>query len=208
MFKIQSIFAALIIAVQVGGVPSVMADSKQSEIPSEVRSLEGTYTGSWTMFGIDRKGDVIKNMAWTDTIEARDPRVEANRAFVSTTNVMVFEGGHVPPFKMQGKEGYALKPDGSLGNYFIEINGQTHQMARVGENVWSYTAAARSNELNRLGFPANASGQHVLVKVVTSEQGAETHRISRLTMVSWKDKQGKEQVTSFVSLKGYHVRQP
>ncbi len=108
---------------------------------------------------------------------------------------------------MMGREGYALKQDGSLGSYFIEAAGQTHRMVRVGDNVWSYTASADAGELSRLGFPANAAGQHVLVKVVTWEQGVETHRISRLTPVTWKNKEGEEQVVSFVSLKGRHVRQ-
>jgi hypothetical protein len=81
-------------------------------------------------------------------------------------------------------------------------------MVKVGDNVWSYTAPAAAQELGRLGFPDNASGQHVLVKVVTKEQGVETHRISRLTTVNWKDKEGKERWLQFVSLQGLHKRQP
>jgi hypothetical protein len=82
-------------------------------------------------------------------------------------------------------------------------------MVKVGENVWSYTTPpAAAQELGRLGFPKDATGQHVLVKVVTKEQGVETHRISRLTTVNWKDKEGKERVLQFVSLQRYHKRQP
>jgi hypothetical protein len=44
--------------------------------------------------------------------------------------------------------------------------------------------------------------------VVTKEQVMETHRISRLTTVSWKDKEGKECWLQFVSLQGFHKRQP
>jgi len=44
--------------------------------------------------------------------------------------------------------------------------------------------------------------------VVAKEKGVETHRISRLSTVSWKDNDGKEQVSQFVSLKGYHKREP
>jgi hypothetical protein len=47
----------------------------------------------------------------------------------------------------------------------------------------------------------------VLVKVVTKEQGVETHRISRLTTVSWKDREGKDRWLQFVSLQGFHKRQ-
>jgi hypothetical protein len=48
----------------------------------------------------------------------------------------------------------------------------------------------------------------VVVKVVTKENNLETHRISRVSTVRWKDKEGKERVTQFVSLQGYHQRRP
>jgi hypothetical protein len=40
------------------------------------------------------------------------------------------------------------------------------------------------------------------------EQGLETHRISRVTTVSWQDKEGQERFLQFVSLQGHHRRQP
>jgi hypothetical protein len=185
------------------------ADKKDSADlpPKAVHDLVGTYTGSWTMFGIDNKGEVVKRMAWTDTISAQNPEVKGDRTFVSTTDEMTFEGGQIPPFKIQGKEGYFLKKDGALGDYFIEISGQTNRMVKVGDNVWSYTTPAAAMELGRLGFPKDASGQHVVVKVITKEQGVETHRISRLTTVSWKEKEGKERWLQFLSLQGFHKRQ-
>jgi hypothetical protein len=182
--------------------------NQNADVPKEVRALEGTYTGSWTMYGIDGKGDVVKRMAWTDTMIAANSEVKGDRALVNTIDEMTFEGGQIPPFKVQGKEGYFLKKEGGLGDYFIESNGQTNRMVKVGENVWSYSTSADAQELGRLGFPKDASGQHVLVKVVTKEQGTETHRISRLTTVNWKDKEGKERVLQFVSLQGYHKREP
>jgi hypothetical protein len=184
--------------------PRAIADTP----PKEVRDLIGTYTGSWTMFGIDAKGEVIKRMAWTDTIKAEKPEVQGGRAYVSTTDEMTFAGGKIPPLEVHGKEGYFLKKDGGLGDYFIESSGQTNRMVKVGENVWSYTTPAAAQELGRIGFPKDASGQHVLVKVVTKEKGIETHRISRLTTVSWKDKEGKERWLQFVSLQGFHKRRP
>ena len=47
-----------------------------------------------------------------------------------------------------------------------------------------------------------------MVKVVTREKGVETHRITRVTTVSWKDQDGKERWLHFVSLQGFHKRQP
>ena len=71
------------------------------EVPAQVRALQGTYTGAWTMYGIDATGAVVKNMAWTDTMTADKPEVKDGQAFVSTTDVMTFEGGKIPPFKIQ-----------------------------------------------------------------------------------------------------------
>ncbi len=178
------------------------------EVPKEVRDLAGAYTGSFTMFGIDEKGDVVKRMAWKDMIKAEIPEIQGDRAFVSTTDEMTFEGSKGPPVTLKGREGFFLKSDGSLGECFIEAAGQTHRMTKMGDNVWSYTAPAAAQELTRLGFPQDASGQHVLVKVITHEQGIETHRISRLSTVSWKDKEGQEKWLQFVSLQGFHKRQP
>jgi hypothetical protein len=176
-------------------------------VPKEVRAIAGTYTGSWALFGIDDKGGVVKKAAWTDTVTAADPQVKGDRAFVTMTDEMVFEGG-AGKFKMQGTEGYFLKKDGSLGEYFIETFGQLKRMVKVGDNVRSYAAPADARELGQLGFPKDASATHVLVKVVTNEDGVETHRISRVTTATWKDKDGKERTLQFVSLQGFHKRQP
>ena len=184
------------------------ASGQATAVPKEVRALEGTYTGAWTMYGIDGKGDIVKRMAWTDTMKAANAEIQGDRAFVRTTDEMTFAGDQIPPMKVAGKEGYFVNEQGGLGDYFIETNGQTYRMVKVGENVWSYSTAADARELSRLGFPESASGKHVLVKVVTTEQGLETHQISRLTTVSWKDKEGKDRTLQFITLQGFHKRQP
>jgi hypothetical protein len=189
--------------------PHTAADEKKtSDVPREVRALEGTYTGSWVMYGIDEQGDVVKKMAWTDTMAAAGAEIKGDRAQVKTTDEMMFEGGNAPPFKVEGKEGYFLKKDGTLGDYFIETFGQVNRLVKVGENVWSFTIPAFPQELTGLGFPKEAAGRHVVIKVVGKEQGVETHRISRLSTVTWTDKGGREHVSQFVSLQGYHKRQP
>jgi hypothetical protein len=49
--------------------PDTVAGKKDPDaVPKEVRALEGAYTGSWAMYGIDDKGAVVKRMAWTDTM--------------------------------------------------------------------------------------------------------------------------------------------
>ena len=53
-------------------------------------------------------------------------------------------------------------------------------MHKLADNVLAYTVAVAPQEFARLGMPNAVSGQHVLVKVVTFEQGLETHNITRL----------------------------
>ncbi|PLX39090.1 MAG: hypothetical protein C0606_00660 [Hyphomicrobiales bacterium] len=199
----SALLAALVWAMP----PAASANGPAPEVPDEVTALEGTYTGSWTMYGIDADGVVAPNMAWTDTMTASGATVEGDRAFVVTKDEMVFEGGHIPPYTVDGKEGYVLAADGSLAGYFIETYGQTYRMVELAENVWTYTTPAAGEELARLGFPPDASGVHVVVKVVSDEAGVETHRITRVTTVSWKGADGAERVLQFTSLKGVHKRQ-
>ncbi len=184
------------------------AGQGEKQAPKEVRALEGAYTGAWTMYGVDGKGEVVKRMVWTDTMKATGAQVQGDRAYVTTANEMTFEGGRIPPVKMQGKEGYLLAKDGSVADYFMEMNGQVTRMVKLSDSVFTYTVPASTQELAMMGFPQDASGSHVLVKVVTKEQGAETHRITRVTTVTWKDAEGKERALQFTSLQGYHRRQP
>jgi hypothetical protein len=177
-------------------------------VPAEVRALEGTYSGAWTMYGINERGDVVKRFAWTDTLKTTGAAVSGDRAYVTWVNEQVFEGAKGPPRKTEGKEGYFLTKDGGLGDYFVETFGQTTRMTRPAKNIWTSASAAAPQELAALGFPDEATGQHVMVKVVTAEKGVETHRISRVSTVTWTDKDGKERVLQFISFLGYHKRQP
>ncbi|HEV2876540.1 MAG TPA: hypothetical protein VGW09_04625, partial [Nitrososphaeraceae archaeon] len=50
-----------------GNASTEQANSTQ--IPKEVKDVVGTYTGSWTIYGLDANGQVIKQMAWTETLK-------------------------------------------------------------------------------------------------------------------------------------------
>ncbi len=173
------------------------------KIPAEVQAIVGSFTGSWTSYTVNDKGEVVKQMAWTDTIKAEKPTATADRAFVETTDEMTFEGGRIPPQKIVGKEGYLLNKDGSLGDYFIEIFGQTFSMKKLSSGVWAYSVAGNPREFPALGDKF-VSATHVLVKTTMMDQGVETHNISRITTLKWKDAEGKERLTQFVSLQGQH----
>lgn len=172
----------------------------------EVANLVGTYSGTWTSFGVDAEGKVVKRMAWTDTMKAEKPVREAGRVFVATEDEMIFEGRPGAPFKIPGKEGYLLNTDGTLGDYFIETYGQTYRVQAPAKGVWTYAVDAQPQELAQLGFPKGATGRHVMVKVMTQEEGVETHRISRVTTVNWTAADGKERWLQYVSLQGVHKK--
>jgi hypothetical protein len=176
-------------------------------IPKAVLDLEGTYVGSWTLFGIDEESNVITLASWTDTIKAENAQMDDGQAYVLTTTEMVFDGSDAPPMQFTGKEGYFLMPDGTLGDYFIETFGQISKSTQLGENVWISVTPASAEDLASYRLPNDSSGQHVLVKVVTSEEGTEIHRITRVTTVTRTDQAGQERSIQFVSLEGFHQRQ-
>lgn len=183
------------------------AQIKTPSVPPEVQAIVGDYVGAWTSYGLNNQGEIVQQAMWTDSLKAENPVVANNRAYVTTSDALIFAGGKIPPTSVSGKEGYSLNPNGSLGDYFIEVYGQTYIMSKIGENVWSYVTPASAREFPALGKEGFISAQHVLIKVITFEQGIETHNISRLTTLRWKDIDGKERTTQFVSLQGRHQRQ-
>jgi len=179
------------------------AQTKDQKIPAEVQAIVGNFTGSWTSYTINEKGEVVKQASWTDVIKAEKPTLGADRAYVETIDEMTFEGGRIPPQKMVGKEGYLLNKDGSVGEYFIEMFGQTITMKKLSNDTFAYSILGNKREFTALGDKF-VSATHVLVKTTTMDQGVETHNISRITTLKWKDAEGKERLTQFVSLQGQH----
>jgi hypothetical protein len=184
-----------------------MNNSASQVVPQAVLDLEGTYVGSWTLYGLDEASQVVKLATWTDTIKAENAQIDNEQAYVLTTTEMVFDGSNAPPLEFPGKEGYFLMPDGTLGEYFIETFGQISKSTLLGENVWITVTPASAEDLASYRLPNDSSGQHVIVKVITSEEGTEIHRITRVTTVNWRDQAGKDRSVQFVSLEGFHKRQ-
>lgn len=203
-FKFRaSHFIFLLLFCCAASATATFAQLPASKVPAEVNSLVGNFIGSWTSYTLSDKGEVVKQAAWTDIIKAEKPGVSSDRAFVETIDDMNFEGGRIPPQKVAGKEGYLLNKDGSLGDYFIESFGQTIPMKRLSKDVWAYSIPATAREFMALG-DRFLSGTHTLVKTTTFDQGVEIHNVTRVTVARWKDAEGKERLTSFVSLSGQH----
>jgi hypothetical protein len=188
LFIICLCFASLLL-VNITARQGFAGQATSRPIPQELRNLTGTYVGEWAMFGVDENGQVVRKASWTDTIKVGSPTIKGDRAVVTTDDEMIFAGGKIPPRRFQGSEGYFTR------------------MHKLADEIWAYGMPAAAPEIAQLGFTNVRSAQHVLIKVVTSENGTETHRITRVTTVNWKDKQGKEICTQFVSLQGYHKRQ-
>jgi len=175
----------------------------KSNLPDEVQNLVATAKGSWTSYGLSEKGEIVKRFSYPDELTTKDLKVEDARAFVSYTAKMHFPGRE-EPFVMEGKEGYYLNADGTLGDYFTEQFGQTTRYKKLSDGVWTASMPAFPQELEQFGFSNVISGTHVMVKVVSREETKETHRISRVTTVHWKDAAGKERWIQFTSLQGQH----
>lgn len=175
-------------------------------IPKEVQAILGSFQGEWTSFALNDKGEVVKKASWTDTVKAESPTFSPDRVSVATTDEMTFEGGKIPPMKIQAKEGYLLNADGTLGDYFIETFGQTYRLQKLNAAARVYAAIATPREFPMLGAVNIVSAQHALIKVITYEDAGETHNISRITTIEWKDSAGKMHTTQFLSLQGKHRR--
>jgi len=193
--------------VVVSGVLANAQTPQTTKLPDEVQNLVATAKGSWTSYGLNAEGEIVKKFTYPDELTTKDLKVENGRAFVSYTAKMYFPGQD-EPFVMEGKEGYYLNDDGLLGDYFTEQFGRTTRYRQLSEGVWTAAMPAFPQELRQFGFTNVISGTHVLVKVISKEKETETHRISRVTTVHWKDGAGKERWIQFTSLQGQHEVTP
>jgi hypothetical protein len=58
--------SVLLLALLLSACQPIQRDPAAHVVPQAVRDLAGTYAGSWTLFGIDEEGQVVKLAAWTD----------------------------------------------------------------------------------------------------------------------------------------------
>ena len=138
---------------------------------------------------------------------AFDARVERRRALVSTIDTITYDDKRLGEVKVEGSEGYELRPDGSLAGYFICMQGHAPvSVVRVSANSWAYATNASRFELQQLGFKKAIRGEHTIIRVVTVDEGVQTHRVTRLSTVRFMDR-GRRRWTQYVSLDGFHRRE-
>lgn len=166
-------------------------------------ALTGIYTGEWATMGVDASGNPIAKSSWTDLVKTGTITVTEDREYVSAFDHMVFADGTT--YDLSWNEGYLRKPDGSTGARFIEIMGQTLIETAIAPDTFSYAQSATPQELASLGFRNASFGEHVTVKVVTSEpDGSHDERITRVTTAHWVLASGEDRWTQTVTLQGHH----
>ncbi len=64
--------------------------------------LVGSYTGEWNLFGLDANDKTVPGQTFTDTVTAKNPRIEKNRAIVDVASSMDM-GGDKPADLRRGE---------------------------------------------------------------------------------------------------------
>ena len=95
-------------------------------------------------------------------------------------------------------------PDGSAGQRFIEIGGETVIQTEIQPGLWTFPAKLDLTELRSLGIePSLLSGaRQVMVKMVDGD----TEWVTRLTMLVRPELSGEKKFTSLTTLQGFHRR--
>lgn len=107
-------------------------DAPARVVPKELSDLVGNFTGSWTMFGINDKGDVVPRMKWTDVITITKPTVEKDRVLVETVDEMTFTEPKIPIRKSKGKRGLLPEQGWIAGGLLYRDERRDHPHGQSG----------------------------------------------------------------------------
>lgn len=205
---LRKLTLALSLALVAGCSSSSKTDGSSTtdaSVPEKdpLEAIAGTYTGEWTLFGVDADGATRTVSHWTDVVTTADPVLQADRTYLSCTDTMTFDG-MTQPIVVTWTEGFMLEPDGSVGPRYFEQRGQIVVENQIAPGIFSYAQTATSQELAQLGFTNSTEGGHVTVKVVTTDEGIDTERITRISTVKWTDAAGAVQTTQMTTMQGWH----
>ena len=175
-------------------------------IPQRVQQMAGRFTGTWTSFSY-KDGHPVKRASWTDALICDKPTRVGNKTIVEFHAESTFPG-QSRTRKRQWKEGYFLNDEGGLADRYVEYFGTVYRLKQISPTTWVYALPMASTEFAQMGFPGAIRGEHVIIVSEQTESGVDTRRMTRLTSVVHKNKDGKEITTQFVSLRGFHKRRP
>lgn len=168
-------------------------------------NLVGTFTGAWTLWGLDSADEQVERAAWTDSATGSNPRIDGDRALVDISNVM---DGETWTQEMEFLEGVYIEDDGSMGSYFFEIDSVVTLLTETSPGVWEYDSPIISSDYSGMvNVTADnlVTGSKHSTKVISFPGGVEHHQITGTTHVEY-DAGGGLQVVDFVSIEGYHDR--
>jgi len=167
--------------------------------------LVGNYTGQWNLFGLDANDKVVPGQTFTDTITARNPRIEENRAIVDIVASMDMGGDK--PFEMAFIEGVEVGENGARGAYFVEIHGHALSYEEVKPGVWQNDSPLTPQDYAAM---ANVTAENVVsgtkrtTKVVTVADGLERHEITSVIRLEYKGADGTPITVEYTAMTGHH----
>ena len=186
-----------------GGGSDVEWGGTSLEFVSE--HLTGVFEGSWVLSGLDASDAVVEQASWSDVVTASNPRIDGDRALVDVSSEM--DGGTWTQ-TLEFHEGVYIEEDGSMGAYFVEMDGEETILIETSPDVWEYDEDLGPNDFDVM---VNVSAENLVegwkhsVKVVTRPDGGERHDITTTTRVEYDGAAGV-QTAEFTSLSGYHER--
>jgi hypothetical protein len=171
---------------------------------SAVSELAGSYAGHWVVQGLDANGQTFPAIAWDDTLEASNPRIERGRAVVSVRDVLM-----LPPPQSQMVvelvEGFHVESDGSAGARFFEVNGvETIEQALAARDFAFESALADGDRqlIQRNPDGLTDRSRHYSIRIVEQQGSVAREEVTRLTRAVWADSTSQ----TFISMYGYHER--
>jgi hypothetical protein len=189
------------------GTTSDTEEWGQASLDYVTANLVGGFHGEWTMFGLDASDQAAEQFGWTDEITVSNPRIEGDRALVDVISIM--DGGSWTS-ELEFVEGMTIAEDGSMGDYFFEIDGITTILTETSPDFWEYDSDLLPTDL---GMMANVTADNLVdgwkhtSKIVSFPDGVEYHEINTTAHVEYDPGSGTVTV-EFTSMEGFHERLP
>ena len=173
-------------------------------IENEIKKFAGVFSGEWTAFKLNEKLEVVKSIAWKDTLRTNKPIIKDSLAFVNIKSVMVFENPQIPPYKMTFTEGFKIK-DNQIDFHYFKTMGKETIETKIGDNTYVISQDISPFELKQLGINSAINATNTTLKIITEENQIEVHKITRISTITFIEN-SNEKTVQFVSLKGFHKR--
>ena len=182
----------------------IAGNAYSQTVEAEINKLSGVFTGEWTTYKLNEKGEVVIVNAWQDTLRAGTPIINDTLAYVNINGILHFENEFIPPYKMQFTEGFKLS-NGEIEHHFFTIMGTELIEHKINEHTYVITQPIMPFELKQLGIASAKTATNTTVKEIIDLNGEEVHLVTITSTIVWV-KNDEEKYTQYVSCKGYHKK--